>query len=355
MTDKTTATKKISMASTKQEMIDAYNSILKQLEEREKIDLKPEERIERIKNKEILQKADGLSSEGVMQEIGTLKSEIGKMLTQLADRLEEEVVSYTKIKAAVKIEENELQEIYDIKKEAQSLAALIEAHAQKRQELEAEMAEKKSELTLEINTMRADWAKEQDLREIEIKNRETEEAKKRQRDKEEYEYAQKREQMLLKDSFHDVKSRQEKEIQLKKEDTDRQFGEREKRIASREKEIEELRKSAENFPAELDKAIGRALKETTDRLLKEAAGKEELLKKIFEGERNVLATKIESFEKIAKEQREQIQLLSKQLAEAYQKVQDIAVKAVGGVAELKSSLHAQSWGGGEMKKPGQEK
>lgn len=351
MTDKTT-TKKVSMGSTKQEMIEAYNTVLKQLQEKEKNELKPEDKIERIKSKETVQTADALSSEGISKEIGSLKLEIGKMLTQISDRLEEEVNKYSKIKEAIRIQDNELEQIYDIKKEAQSLAALMEVHFKERQEFVEEMTEKKEELNQEIKVVRSEWQKEQEFRAAEMKSRETEEQKKRQRDKEEFEYAQKREQMLLKDSFQDAKIKQEKEIHFKKEEAEKQITEREKRVASKEKEMEELLKSVENFPIELDKAINKAVKETADRLAKEASSREELSRKTFEGERNVLMTKIDALEKATKEQREQIQLLSKQLAEAYQKVQDIAVKAVGGATELKSSLHSQSWSSEPMKKQG---
>ncbi len=182
MIDKTTS-KKISMASTKQEMIDAYNAVLKELQEKEKMELKPEEKIERIKNKDILEKADTLSTEGVVTEISSLKLDIGKMLTQISDRLEEEVAAYKKVKGAICIQENELQDIYSIKKEAQSLAALLEAQTQKRRDFESQMSEEKSELNLEINTMRAQWEKEKEQHKVELKNLEAEEQKKRQRDK----------------------------------------------------------------------------------------------------------------------------------------------------------------------------
>ena len=61
-----------------------------------------------------------------------------------------------------------------------------------------------------------------------------------------------------------------------------------------------------------------------------------MLTKEFEGERKMLITRIEALEKTGKEQSERIQNLTQQLEKAYQKVQDIAVKAVEGSANARS-------------------
>nr|HID59118.1 hypothetical protein [Desulfobacterales bacterium] len=55
-----------------------------------------------------------------------------------------------------------------------------------------------------------------------------------------------------------------------------------------------------------------------------------MLKREFDRERNVLITRIDSLEKMVKQQNEQIAKLSRQLEMAYQKVEDIPVKAIEG-------------------------
>jgi len=50
----------------------------------------------------------------------------------------------------------------------------------------------------------------------------------------------------------------------------------------------------------------------------------------------MLITRIEALEKTNKEQSERIQNLTQQLEKAYQKVQDIAVKAVEGSANMRT-------------------
>src|SRR5208282_3086589 len=116
--------KKLSTANTKQEMLDAYNAVVKQLRETEEMELKPEKRIEEKRVTEVLKTAESVSAEGIASHMATLKTEVGKVLGQVSDKLEAETLKLTKIQQAVEIREKELQELYGIEKESQTLAAL---------------------------------------------------------------------------------------------------------------------------------------------------------------------------------------------------------------------------------------
>ncbi|MCK4728532.1 MAG: hypothetical protein KAT27_06395 [Desulfobacterales bacterium] len=355
MADKKLQPQKLSMASTKREMLEAYNAVLKQLQEQRESELRPERKLEEKREKEVVEVADSLSSEGVVKGISNLKVETGKMLTQISDKLEEEVNKFRGIQKAIEIKENELQEVYEIERSAATLAALIESQNLKRQEFESEMAAEKEELTREIEDTRAEWEKEKKDHVALIKERDTEEKKRREREKEEVTYTFEREQQLSKDEFEDEKAKLEKEIRLKREETEREWAEREKAIVEKEDELIDLRKKVTAFPKEMETAINKAIKETSERIKLEAKSRGELLEKDFDGQRNVLTTRIESLEKIVKEQSEQIARLSQQLEKAYQKVQDIALKAVEGSSNLKSFAGLQQLFNEQTRKQSQEK
>ncbi|MDH4267064.1 MAG: hypothetical protein OEW45_15645 [Deltaproteobacteria bacterium] len=355
MEEKKALPKKLSMSNTKQEMMEAYQGALKLLEEKRETELKPEKKLEEKKTKEAVRIADSLSSEGVVQEISGLKIEIGKVLTQIGDKLEDEVNKFKAIQSAIELREKELQELYEIEKAALTLAALIETQNQKRQQFEAEMAGRKEELNQDIQTQRLEWAKEKEEYEAQIKERDLTEKKRREREKEEYDYSFKRQQMLAKDKFEDERARLEKEIQLRKAQMEGELKEREKLIAQKEEELNELRKKVSLFPKEMETTVGKAVKETTEKLILEAKNREELLKKEFIGERNVLTTRIESLEKTVKEQSTQIAGLTQFLEKANQKVQEIAVKALESSSAQKSLSNLQQLLSEQMKKPGQEK
>ncbi|OIP34774.1 MAG: hypothetical protein COW04_11975 [Deltaproteobacteria bacterium CG12_big_fil_rev_8_21_14_0_65_43_10] len=355
MVDKKVEPKEISMSNTKQEMLATYNALLKQLHEKEEAEPKPEKKMEEKKMKEVVAVADSLSSEGVVKGISSLKLEVGKMLTQISDRLEEEVNKFKGIQKAIEIKEGELKEVYEIERSAATLVALIESQNQKRREFESEIVGRKEELNREIQTISAEWEKEKNIHEADVKEREATEAKRREREKEEYHYAFKREQQLAKDNFEDEKAKLEREIQLKKEQMEKDLAEREKAIAERENELNELQKKVSAFPKEMETAVNKAIKETTEKILLEATNKENLLKKEFNGERNVFTSRIESLEKTVKEQTEQIAKLSEQLEKAYQKVQDIAVKAVEGSSNIKSLTSLQQMVTEQTRRQSQEK
>ena len=93
--------------------------------------------------------------------------------------------------------------------------------------------------------------------EAQIKERDTAEKKKRDREKEEYEYAFKRQQQIAKDKYDDEKAKLEKEILLTKERMDGELSGREKIIAAKEEELNDLRKRVALFPKEMEAAVGK--------------------------------------------------------------------------------------------------
>ena len=133
------------------------------------------------------------------------------------------------------------------------------------------------------------------------------------------------------------------------------LGAREKAVAVREQMVAELERKVNAFPKELEAAVKKAVDEVTQRLSGDAKNREELQKSGFDGERKVLATKIDALEKTVKEQHEQLQKLSQQLEKSYQKVEDIAVKAVQSASAFQSATSLQQMVNEQARKQGQEK
>lgn len=355
MTDEKVSAKPLSMANTKKEMIDAYQALLKQLEEKEKAALKPEKKLEEKKKTEVVEVARSLSTEGVARAIGNLKIELNAALAQISERLEQEVQKFQAVQKAIESKEKEFQEVYEIERTATTLAALIEAQNQRRNEFELEMAGKKEQLDREITTLRLDWEKEKKQHEAQWRERESEEKKRRERETEEFDYNFERERRLAKDKFEEEKATLEKELTGRREQLEKDLLEREKTLVEREKELAELRERVGRFPGELEAAVNRAVREVTERLKAEARNREELAKREFDGEKNVLTTRIASLEKTVEQQSEQLVKWSQQLEMAYQKVQDIALKAVEGSSGLKSLAGLQQLLGEPVRKPIAEK
>ena len=90
--------------------------MLKQLHEKEKSELKPEQKLKEKKEESILKAVAGISADGVIQETHKLKQDIGGMLNKLTDRLAAEVNKFDQVQLAIEIKERELKEVYDIEK-----------------------------------------------------------------------------------------------------------------------------------------------------------------------------------------------------------------------------------------------
>jgi hypothetical protein len=331
--------KKLSTTNTKQEMLDTYNDLLTQLEDKREAVATPEQKVEEKATKQVVAVADALTADTIISEISGLKSEVGKVLTTLSDRLEQEAGRYEAVKKAIIEKEKELAEIYEIQKAASSLSALIESQNFKKEEFDVDMAERKDALSREIEETRQEWQKEKAQRGAEVKEQDAAEAKKRAREKEEYDYNLQRERLSAKDAFEkekagfaEEKERLEREIALRREQTDREFGEREQSISRQEQELADLRACVAAYPKELETTVAREVKMAVDKVQTEAKFKLELLQKEFEGERNVLESKIASFESLVKDQSARISTLGEQVEKSYVQVQAIAVKAVEGSA-----------------------
>ena len=331
--------KKLSTTNTKQEMLDAYNDLLSQMEEKRESAATPEQKVAEKAVKQVVSVADALTTDGIICEISALKAEVGKVLTTLSDRLEQEAGRYEAVKRAIAEKEKELAEIYEIQKVASSLSALIEAQNQKKEEFETDMATRKEALAREIDETRQDWQKEKTLRTAELKELEAVEAKKRLRDKEEFEYNLQRERQAARDAFEkekvgfeEEKLLMEREIAQRREIAERELAVREQGIARQEQELSDLRAQVAAFPKELETSVTREIKQAVERVKSEAETKVTLAAKESEGERNVYEARIFALESKVKEQTELVARLTAQTEKAYTQVQDIAVKAVEGSA-----------------------
>jgi hypothetical protein len=169
----------------KQEMLESYQELVKHLEEKRAAELNPVKKIEEKKTEEAVKVAAALPPDGIDREIGNLKADIGRLLSDISSKLETEVGRFSSIQTAVASKERELQELYGIEKAAASLAALIEAKNQKQHEFEAELARQKDELIREIDATRHTWETERKLHEAELKERDATEKRAREREKEE--------------------------------------------------------------------------------------------------------------------------------------------------------------------------
>jgi hypothetical protein len=323
--------KEISTKSPKNEILAAYNELLAKVKEQKTTDRKTE----KLKDEEakIVGTATQNTAENIVKALGNVKLESVKMLDQLGERLFAELKKLTDLQQAIDIESNRLDEIFEIKVTTDSLAALLLAQKEKKAAFEMEMEEKKKLYEEEMNQKKLLWKQEQESYDLQKKEREVQVKKERQREEEEYNYAQQLKRKKDNDLYEARKAELEKELTV-----------REAALATREKELVDLKARVEAFPSELEKAIKETERSVKEKLEFNYKHQAELASKDIESERKLTKQMITSFETKIKEQEDLIHQLTHKASEAVSQVQSIAIKAIEGASAQRvfSGSHEKS-------------
>jgi hypothetical protein len=325
----------VSMANTKKELLEAYQAAKKIYESQSKDLLDAEKARKRMEKQAAAATADAQAAQDPVKRLHDLRGAISRELGDLAQRFENEIETYRKIQSAIETKRTELDTIYEVETAASDLAALIDAQRVKKEQFNQEMETQKTTFESDIEEMRARWEREKADHDRQIAEEKAALKKERQREKEEYEYTFAREKAQRKNDLEDELQALEKEIASQRSDFESSVKERtealdtrEEAIAGREKEADTLQKEVDSFPKRLDAAVQAAVADITKQLKRDFESDKALLQARFDGERNVLNGKIEALEKMVSTQAAQISDLSKKSEQAYEKVQDIANKAV---------------------------
>ena len=121
----------------------------------------------------------------------------------------------------------------------------------------------------------------------------------------------------------------------KKQTVEKALEEREKLIAAKEEELENLRNQVAAFPAILEKEIATTRKQLEDQLTTRHQFEKDLFTKEMQGENKLLQQTISSLQSKIKEQDTLIASLNEKANTAGSQVQTIALKALDSAASLR--------------------
>jgi len=245
-------------------------------EQKENTDSKTQE-LARLRQAEIQQAVEGISVEGVVQNLSNLGLEISKALAEISGKLVSEVERLTSIREAVALQTKELERLHKIDIAATAIDHLVLDYQSQKQTLEAE-----------ISAQRENWSAEELQRAREQKEYEENLKKQRQREVEDYEYRKTLERKKAQDKYEEETRVLEKKNKEKQEELEKSWKQRETSLREREEEGTRLRKEVDEFPArlkmEVDAAVSNAVKSVEQR---------------FEQERMLLKTESESEKRLA--------------------------------------------------------
>jgi hypothetical protein len=294
---------------------------------RETTDKKAEE-TSKLREVEIRQSVEGISVEGVVKGISDLGLDLSKALAGISEKLVQEVNRLSSAREAVELERKEIERLHKIDIASNALDQLVQDYARKKEELEAEIA-----------AQRLSWDEELKRTERDRKEQEENLRKQRQREIDEYEYKKTLERKKAQDKYEEEMKLLEKQNREKQEALEKSWQQREAALKVQEEESARLRSESEGFAAKLEKACAQAAAEATRATSQKFEQQILLLKKESEAEKRLAELQIKTLEDTLTRQSAQTASLQKQLDEAKQQVQEIAVKAIEGASGAKALSH----------------
>jgi colicin import membrane protein len=286
------------------------------------------EEADKLREAEVRQAVDGLSVEGVAQSISALSVQISKALAEVSDNLISEVRRLATIREAVALEREELQRLHKIDIAATALDQLVQEYDSKKRESGAE-----------ISAERAAWDAEVKARERAEKEYDENLKKQRQRETDEYEYKKTLDRKKTQDKYDEEMRALEKKNREKQEALEKDWQGRDRAIKEREEDYLRLQQEVGSFSsrlqAEVERARSEAIQQTEQRFEQQSL----LMTKEREADRRFAELQVKTLEEAVARQTAQIAALQKQLDEAKQQVQDIAVKAIEGASGARALTH----------------
>lgn len=320
----------ISNKNTKNEILEAYYELLEQIKQNKKI-TKQEEKAA-VEKQAVLEKATGHCADDIIKGLADLKLVINKSFKELEDQLLTENQKLIDLKQAIKICSQELEELYEIRVNADTLSALLLAQKEKTANFEKNMKERINSFEQEMQERRSNWKKEQEEFDLAVKEQANLTTKLRDREEEEYIYKRNLTRAKEQDQYNQETQLLKKELVEQRQQLEQEFKTREEELVAAEQELNTLRQQVQNFPAEKERII----------LEKEQAIKQELTTK-YEYEAKLAQTKVEGeikvYRQIISNLESKVTALTEQIAQfneradhANLQVQDIAIKAIEGAS-----------------------
>lgn len=309
--------KKITMKSTKQEIMEAYEAAIADLEKKKIQGDDPVKEAAEMEKERVIASAVDAIDQGIF-----------------SDAL---ISKYQDILKAIDIKQDELTRLFGIRENADNMAAMINAHRATVERIEAERKEVQAEYDTMIEAKREEISSLCEKLESEKVRMDAEEEeykldlkKKRDREEEEYTYNLGKTRAREKDLWDAEREIFEKEIEQKKLELSNGLAE----LAAKKEEVENLRKQVEQIPNLIKEAEEKATSELVETLEKQKKYEIAAIKKDCEYQ-----VKMEKNDNVRlaianEELQAEIANTKQKLDDAYNKINALAadtVKASGGI------------------------
>ena len=313
--------KKITTTSTKNDIMEAYEEVLGYLNEQKQENSTLKKELN-DKSKVVANAKDFSSNADFSQSLDSFSSAFLNQISEIKTKFNQEKLNFENIQQAIEIEKLNLEELYKIKAQAESLEALVITNKQIKEKLELDLKNFQQKSESEIENAKTAWAEMLAKSKIE-----------KQREDEDYLYNQKIARRNDEDLYLQNKIKLEQDLADKKEVFEKEVTLRENELKSKEEELLTLRNQQKNHEQNLTIAVSKTEKEVTERLKNEFDFKQKLDNKELEVQLKLYQQEIELLKSKSLEQQSIINELNEKSSKASDQVKDIALKAIEGASQ----------------------
>lgn len=318
--------KKVSPTNTKTEIFEAYNELLKQMENQPSG--QPKEVKEKEERDNTVKTAISVNKEGIIKQIANLKLSLNADLEKVEDALVSESKKLTQVQAAITIQEQRLKDLYTINATADSVSAMLTLQKEKKEAFEKEIEQKRIQFDDEISTVRQKWEKDKSDSETLAKEEKDRLQKQRKRDEEEYAYNMELSRKKDTDQYELKKQILTKELADKKNSFEQEIKSREQAVIEAEQELIDLRTKAASYPKLLEQSIKEAVTESTEKLQTTYKYETQLKAKEYESDVKLRDQDIANLKSKIKDLEIQLVQFATKADQADKSAKDIAIKAI---------------------------
>lgn len=286
-----------------------------------------EQSAEKAKNKQLLEVASTYTIDSIVKGLADLQLDFGSITSGLSEKLKAESSKLDKLKRAIEIEAEQLQQLQQIRVVADAFHILTQEHQEKLTVLEQNATNQHEIIEKDTTQKRKIWGKEQQEFDAAVQEKTVFTIKQRQGEAADYQYDLQRERKIETDAYEETKRTSERELQESTREKDKNWAEREKLLSDNQAEFEKNQTKAAGFEEELKQAYTKAKEEAIQEVSREAKVKADLVEKEWEGSKQGYELKVQSLQQTISLQTEQIAEISAQLQATMKQAQDLAMKA----------------------------
>jgi len=325
--------KKPTPSSTKNEILEAYNELLKQVEEKKSG--QPKDIKETEEREKLIKGALSTSKDGIINQIANLKISLIKELEKIEESLVGESKKLSQVQEAIKLQEQRLSDLYGVNTTADSVSVMLALQKEKKEVFEQEMEQKRQQLDDDITETKLKWQKEKIALEQQLKEEKEQIQKQRKREEEEYVYNltlnRKKDTDLYNQKKHDL----ENELTTRKAVFEQEIKSRELAVIAAESELKELREKAASTPKIIDQAVNDAIVANTEKLTTTYKFETQLKARESESEIKLRDQEIVNFKTKIKDIEVQLAQLASKAEQADKSAKDIAIRAIDSSSNYK--------------------